>query len=155
MANLIIVKNEYRNNDALKNVVNYVKKSDKVRGDVGAQGTLLDNPYYYMDKINRNYQHDGKKAQHFILSFEVEDNTSSLDPMTLGYEVCALYPEYQFVFGVHHNTDQLHIHWAMNPVNMLTGKKFNFTFGETFSLRKEIARLLEPYNILCNLRIDK
>ena len=156
MANLIKVKNEYINSDALKNVVNYIQNDDKTHGDIGAQGTSLSDPSECMYRV-RNYfcQTEGKGVQHFILSFGKRDKTYSLDVMGLGYAVCALYPEYQVIFGVHHDTDQLHIHWAMNPFNMLTGKKFNFTYGETFRLRKEIARLLEPYNIPCNLRIDE
>ena len=149
----MIVQDGYANDDALRHVVDYVRKTNKTLGDVGAQGTMLENPSIYMEKIKWDYyQIDGKNVQHFILAFSSADDISSLDPIELGYEVCALYPEYQFVFGVHHDTCLLHIHWAMNPVNMLTGKKFNFTHGETFNLRKEIAKLLEPYDIRCNLR---
>lgn len=156
MAVLKIVKNDYSDSDTLKDLVNYIQNDDKTHGDIGAQGTSLSDPSECMYRV-RNYfcQTEGKSVQHFILSFGEKDKTSLLDAMGLGYAVCALYPEYQVIFGVHHNTNHLHIHWAMNPVNTRTGKKFSFTYGETFGLRKGIARLLEPYNISCKLRIDE
>ena len=156
MANLIIVRNNYMSNNALENVVNYVKRYSKTSGNVGAQGVMLYTAYECMYKVQKYFcQTDGKKVQHFILSFDASDDIESVNLMNLGYAVCALFPEYQLVFGIHNDTDHIHIHWALNPVNMITGSKLSFTFKETYTLRAKISELLEPYNIPCNLRIDK
>ena len=155
MANLIIVDKEYTSPWVVRNVTLYVIDTNKTFGYYGGQGVLLDNPAYYMRLAKKHFcQEDGKMIQHFILSFDRHDmrHIDENGAFFLGYAVCGLYPDYQMIFGVHQDTDYLHIHWVMNPVNLRTGKKFNFTFSESYELRAKIANFLEPYKIPCNLR---
>jgi len=151
MANLIIVKDPYTNKDALCNVVNYVVRPDKTKGVSGGQGVLMDDPYSYMEKVTVHYQNKGKQVQHFILSFEENEGVPYYAVFQIGYAVCAMFPEYQSVFGFHQDAEHQHIHWAINPVRVTDGKKLNFTYEETFGLRKKIAELLESYDIKCHL----
>lgn len=151
MANLIVVNNTYTNEDALYNVVNYVINYDKTNGVYGGQGVLMDDPYFYMEKERNYYKNKGKQVQHFILSFNENEYVSSYDALQIGYGVCALFPEYQSVFGFHQNTEHRHIHWAINPVRITDGRKLSFTYEETFGLRKKIAELLEYYDMKCSL----
>lgn len=153
MANLIIVKDAYTNPDALKNVVSYVLDKSKTNHITGGQGVLLDNPYSCMEKVKEYYyKTNGKLAQHFILSFADYEYINGNDALCIGYEVCALFPEYQMVFGFHSNTAHRHIHWGMNPVNVLTGKKFNFGYAESLELETKINTILKPYNASCKLK---
>ena len=43
---------------------------------------------------------------------------------------------------------------AINPVRIHDGKKLNFTYEETFTFRKRITEILEPYSIRCNMAMD-
>lgn len=154
MANLIIVKDAYTNPDALRNVVRYVLDESKTNTITGGQGVLLNNPYSYMEKVQEYYyKTNGKLAQHFILSFADYEYISEEEALCIGYKICALFPEYQIVFGVHQDKPHLHIHWAMNPVNVMTGKKLNLGFQESFELNTKINALLKPYNAKCHLRM--
>ena len=155
MANIVIIKDPYLNYDALENVVNYVINENATHGVYGGYGVLLDNPYYYMDKVRTYYRNTGKQVQHFVLSFDKWDNQiCTYDIYEIGYRICALFSSYQSVFGFHQNTDNPHIHFAINPVRIHDGKKLNFTYEETFTFRKRIAEILEPYSIRCNMAMD-
>lgn len=156
MANLIIVKNDYTNPDALKRVVRYVLNESKTNHITGGQGVLLDTPYSCMEKVKEYYyKTNGKLAQHFILSFADYEYISIDEALCIGYEVCALFPGYQMVFGFHTNTAHRHIHWGMNPVNVLTGKKFNFGYAESSELETKINSILKPYNTSCELKLNQ
>lgn len=154
MAIIKIMDDEYRNIESIRNVTSYIINPNKTCDYYGGQGVLLNKPYLYMEAVQDYYCNGGKKMQHFIISFEDVDDISLSVAFDLAYAVCGLFPNHQLVFGVHLDTDNIHIHWALNPVNLRTGKKFNFTYGESFGLRKKIAKLLKPYNIDCSLRID-
>ena len=153
MANLIISKNEYYTNTALENIVNYVLNESKSFGVIGGQGVLLNNPSQHMKTVKEYYCQDGKQAQHFWLTFADNEYITPLDAYAIGYEVCNLFPEYQIVFALHQDTDHLHMHWAMNPVSIVTGRKFNFGFKESFELRTQLAKILADYDCCCNLRM--
>lgn len=102
MANLIIIKDSYLNYDALENVVNYVINTDATHGVYGGYGVLLDDPYYYMDKLRTRYRNTGKQVQHFVLSFDKQDNQiCTYDIYEIGYRICVLFSSYQSVFGFH------------------------------------------------------
>ena len=155
MSNLIIVNKDYHNEGALQNVVNYILNDKKTHGISGGRNVLLNCPCEYMEYVKRYFcKTGGKLIQHFILSFSDDDPILVTEAYEIGYEVCALYPEYQLVFGVHQNTEHLHIHWAMNPVNMNNGTKFNFTHDETCKLLKGASEILDKYGIACNLRFN-
>ena len=152
MANLIVVNRPYNTPDIVKTLTIYALDPNKTGYCCGGQGVLIEAPWRCMEVVKKYYgQNEGKMIQHFILSFDFTDNISLDEAVDLGYSVCGLYPDYQFVFGVHINTDNLHIHWVMNPVNLQTGKKFNFNFTESYELRNKVAGLLEPYGISCSL----
>ena len=155
MANLIINNDPYLNDDALDNVVNYVIRDDKTHGVIGGQGVLLDNPTWYMKLVKNHFCQDGgKQVQHLILSFDNYENyITRIEACQIGYAVCELLSEYQMVFGFHQDSGHRHIHWAINPVNMLNGKKLIFGFKESFELRRKIAEILEDYDTSCNLRM--
>ena len=152
MAVLKIANNGYRNIESIQNVTSYVINPYKTCDLYGGQGVLINKPHLYMETVQNYYHSGGKMMQHFILAFGDFDCISFDEAYDLAYAVCELFPDYQLVFGVHLDKDNKHIHWAMNPVNLRTGRKFNFTYGESFALRKKIAKLLEPYEIGCSLR---
>lgn len=154
MASLVIIDEAYRDIDLIGIVTNYVINGGKTGNLIGGQGVFLNSPAFYMMTVRDYYMKDsGRMLEHFILSFDVKEEIGPNGAFSIGYDVCALFPDYQLVFGVHTDTDNLHIHWAMNTVNLRTGNKFNFTNSKVFWLRKEMAKLLEPYKIPCVLRI--
>lgn len=152
MANLIIVNKNYTGSTALKNLTSYVLNPSRTLGFCGAQGVIIKNCINNMMTVNNYFRvHTGRQAQHFILSFSKNECVTKFDAMNLGYKICGILPNYQIVFGVHSNTDNLHLHFAMNPVSINDGHKFNFTYQNTYFLYDRVCEILSEYDIECKL----
>ncbi|MGN0150271.1 MAG: relaxase/mobilization nuclease domain-containing protein [Clostridia bacterium] len=155
MAKLIILNNEYDSITALKNVFDYVSDLSKSNGLVGAQNILLDSNIEQLTAVNRYfYDNTKKKVIHFIIAFAPYDCISPTDALFEGYRICALLPQYQIQFGVHQNTDDLHIHFAMNPISLYNGHKFYFDQKNLLDFISKLRGIFKPYEININYRFS-
>ncbi len=151
MANFMIIKKDYDTIDALKNVFEYI--SDKIKSDglIGAQNMLVDYSFEQAMAVNRYfYNNTGKKVIHFILSFAIYDNIDPIDAFYEGYKACELLSEYQIKFAIHQNKDNLHIHFAMNPISINDGHKFYFDDSNLYKFITGLRKIFEPYGIKIN-----
>lgn len=152
MANFVIVKNDYDTIDALRNVFEYISNEVKSEGLIGAQNMLLNNSFEQAMAVNRYFHNNtSKKVIHFILSFADYDTIDPTDAFYEGYKVCGLLSEYQIKFAIHQNTDNLHIHFAMNPININDGHKFYFDDRNLYKFITGLRKIFEPYGIKINL----
>ena len=110
MAKICLSTKDYRGDDALHNVVNYVIRESKACGDYGAQGVLMHNPLLCMDAVRKFYQNTGKQVIHFWLSFSNYDCVAVFEAINIGRDVASFFKDYQVVYGCHQDTDYLHIH---------------------------------------------
>lgn len=95
------------------------------------------------------FQTDGCQIRHFILIFnerECGHINGAWSLQTGAYQVCEYYADqYQIVFGVHQSKTGLwHIHFAMNTVNFLTGKKYRSKNVYDYDLSYHILTCLLP-----------
>ena len=151
MAKLIIFRNDYLSLEAMHNVFQYVGNSSKSCGLVGAQNMLIESSIEQVLATNKYfYNNTGKKVIHFVIAFAQEDYISTTDAFNVGYEVCSLLPEYQIKFGVHQDTNNLHIHFAMNPTNLINGHKFCFNNTNLFNFMGELREIFKSYEIKIN-----
>lgn len=151
MAKFIIFKNDYDTLTAIQNVFGYVGNSSKSCGYVGAQNMLINNSTEQVNAVNKYfYNNTKKKVIHFVIAFAQEDYISTEEAFNTGYEVCALLPEYQIKFGVHQDTDNLHIHFAMNPTSLIDGHKFCFTNSNLFKFLRGLREIFKAYEIKIN-----
>lgn len=75
---------------------------------------------------------------HYILSFDgsVKDPEKVYE---IGLEIMdEFFSEYQTIFAVHEDTDNLHIHFVFNSVSYVTGKKWCPNHREFYLLKKDI-----------------
>ena len=148
MAKLKIIRNTYDTFDALKNVFAYVMVGAKSNGYIGAQNMLLSNISEQLNAANDYYYNTTrKKVIHFIIAFAPDDYISPADAFKEGYNICKLLPEYQITFSVHQNTDNLHMHFAMNPISLYNGHKFYFDNKNLYTFAAGIRKIFEPYDI--------
>ena len=125
MANLIIVKNSYDTDKALENVISYVSDKEKSRGLIGAQNMLVDDALEQIYAARKFfYEKAGKKVMHFVISFAENEYISKYSLYLEGYKICKMFPKFQMMFTIHDNTGNLHIHFAIIPVNLVTGKNY-------------------------------
>ena len=155
MATLIIPKNSYDTFDALKNVFQYISNGIKSIGLVGAQNMLVNHSLEQAMAVNRYfYNKTEKKVIHFILSFAAHEYITPADAFREGYNICNLLPEYQIKFAVHQDTNNLHIHFAINPISLIDGHKFYFDYGNLYDFVKGLRKIFEPYEIKIEYRFS-
>ncbi len=147
-----IVNEKYSKLGDLKNLIRYAVREDHcMEGICGAQGLLLGSPegmYQQMYDIKGTYyKREGRQAKHFILSFDEEERKfiGLREAEWIGYEVAAFFWKWQVVFGVHTNTENLHIHFVLNTVSYEDGLKYNVSLPELQVLREKVEMLVEQF----------
>ena len=115
----------------LSNEIRYVTNYEKTKGFIGGWGVTPYNPeqmIYQMTMVKKCYgreQSGWRQLKHIITSFEKEWNISPNLALTIAYEIAAYYAgTYQICFGIHENTDNIHIHFILNTVSYIDGKMF-------------------------------
>ena len=90
----------------------------------------------------------GRKYKHYVLSFEEEVNLPVETLLEIGYKVGQYFAdEYQLLISVHQSTDNLHLHFVQNTINMLTGKKLSLTKGDMLDVKIHTNRVLAEYQL--------
>lgn len=146
MAQFIIFGGDYYTTNALHNVLNYVCDKNKTSSFIGAQNMIDNNSFEQAMIVNRYFYNNTKKAViHFAVAFAPDEYISPQDAVNAGYMICALLPEYQIKFGVHQDTYNLHIHFAINPVSLVDGHKFYFDNSNLFEFIKGLRAVFKPY----------
>ena len=132
MAILKLIRGEYRNSDAIKNLVNYILDINKMPSRCwGGIGVPMGNPVDAMYRIKNVFDKTaGKQAEHFVLAFDSREaeNLSPYFMTEIAYEICVFFKNVQVIFAVHEvkNTyisddycdNCVHIHFVLNTVNV-------------------------------------
>ena len=88
---------------------------------------------------------DGRQMYHYILSFP----SSVQDPhkvYEIGMEIMhTFFKDYQTVFAVHEDTDNLHIHFVFNSVSYVTGKKWCPKYKEFYRLKEAVEHMADSH----------
>lgn len=148
MAVFKLISNPYDTDEALQNVVNYILNPKKSLGYVGAQNMLLCNPINQINAVQKfYYKQSGKQVWHFIISFDELEAPYLAAIYFLSYDICSFFAENQMIFAVHCNTAHPHVHFALLPINLATGKKVSFDHATLFEFLKYIRGLLRPFGI--------
>jgi len=126
MSILKLVTNPYDSELAAANLVRYVKNKAVYYG-----GGAVDPNHAaeQMAMVRRVFdQQNGSLMYHFILAFsDVESKHISTAAELLydAYTICDYFSSaYQIIFGIHHKDDRWHIHFAMNRVSFIDGRKY-------------------------------
>ena len=91
-------------------------------------------------------QHPASLVMHRVISFEAEEVQDPVMAFMLAREVAAFYfyRGYISFFGVHTDTDNVHIHIAVSAINWRNGSKF-FIWNELDLLKKAINCWYQNY----------
>lgn len=133
MSCLKAVNKKYSDISDVSNLIYYITNPQKCHsGCIGAQGVGNRSLYEIlkqMMKTKQNYnQTQGRLVLHYVVSFSNEEMQiiNPIDALHIGYEIAAnLFPGHQVIFGVHEDTDNLHIHFVVNSTNYYTGQQFS------------------------------
>lgn len=88
---------------------------------------------------------DDRQMYHYILSFSDEIKDAK-EVYKVGLDIMnKFFNEYQTIFAVHEDTDNLHIHFVFNSVSYLTGKKWCLNFKEFYWLKEDIECIADSH----------
>ena len=97
----------------------------------------------------KHHKIDGRQAYHLIISFvENEVDADTAFELTEKFVREYLGDDYEAVYAVHDNTDNIHSHIVFNSVNRVTGKKFRYQKGDWAKhIQPIVNRLCEEYGL--------
>ena len=136
MAVLKIVTKPYNSLEAAAALINYIYRKAYCIGGLGV------DPSYaveHMEMVRQIFnQPGGRQMYHFIVAFDHRESMQIRSAESLlytAYEICEHFAdEYQIVFGIHYSDFRWHIHFAMNPVSFVTGRKYRADKQADFEL---------------------
>lgn len=154
MGNRLIIKQineQYDSEKAIENVLYYI-----VRDKEGGKGKEVRYWKAYgasrknIGKVCRQFikiqelagKDNRKRIRHMIIAFPPEVN--NVAPVLIAAEAVALFlfRDYQVVYSVHGKKNQLHIHFAFNPVSYKTFRKWHMSRAEFDNWRKDILQVV-------------
>lgn len=151
---IIHAPKKYWDATALRDVIFYCTSPLKTNGLVGAYAVSTDpeQAIMQMQLLQQCLGQDrGIHLRHMILSFDPQEKLSPSQAFQIGQKISKYYAsQYQVIFGVHCDQPHLHIHFVMNTVNYLTGRKYSGDFKDFNNFLQHIQIVLSPYGIPIN-----
>ena len=145
-------KGKYKDDSALRDTINYILNPAKVpEGCVILRGvTSASTAAQQMDILAQAYgKNKGTRLRHFILSFDADENVDAQTAFEVGWRLSDYYAgQYQLVGAVHQNTDHLHIHFVMNTVGAIDGKKYSGKKKDYYDFGKYVRAVLSEYDLI-------
>ena len=124
MPNLILVRNEYQDYRALRRVLTYVLRSNLY----GGYGIDPSRAYEQMVFVKEAYhKKSGVQLKHFFITFHDREMlyVGFEDILQLGFDVGKYFGEYQMVYGIHLDSNHVHLHFVMNTTSFQDGHKYS------------------------------
>ena len=119
-------KGKYHDANAYCDTIHYITNPTKARY-VGYSGvTSIAAAPAEMEMIANTFgKNSGKRVRHSILSFCPEENITPTLADCYAQGILQHYaPEYQIVYAVHENTQNVHIHFVMNMISYVDGHRY-------------------------------
>lgn len=143
-----MVNGSYENDDGITNLVDYALGDNSYKHPVrfyGGYNVDILRASAQMERVKEYYQKTvNRKLRHIIVSFD--EDITTYDAYLLGWQIAAYYADrYQIVFGVHEDTEHLHIHLAFNTVSFVDGLKYSGDYSDLVSFRSYVDQVVDSY----------
>lgn len=145
-----IVCNNYTTEDAIENVIRYALVKEKSKKKVryyGSRGVPSDvqGAKDKMVRLQRFFGKDGgRRIYQMTVSFpEYFKNPGLIKDIAdeiADYLFRNQARGYQLVYGIHEDTDNLHIHFGISSVNYITAKKWHTNWDDLDKIRNDILK---------------
>ena len=139
------VNESYYGEQTLYNVLNYVLRS----GDIDGLAVDPEHAFSQMLLTKRIWNKmAGRQIRHFIVSFSPNESLSPEEAKLYGYQIARYYADqYQIVFGLHYDTQNLHLHFAFNTVSYQDGKMYSGGRRDYYSLIQHIQSCMPQWTV--------
>ena len=137
------ILNDYNNIDAPEKLIDYV-----VRKAIFSDGFAVDlNHAAEQIHAVKGFwcETGGRQMVHFILAFDDYENVSlgNDEIIQIAERFCGLfYDRFQIVYGVHFDSGNIHIHFAMNNVSYIDGKRYLSNHAENAYLADKVKNIV-------------
>jgi len=128
VAHIILIKNDYPDHLSLNRTLNYIFRS----GIVGGYAVDPNHAYQQMLAVKTAFQKTGGVVlKHFVISFTNNESyqLSPDDALTLAFEVGKTFQYFQLAYALHLDTSKMHLHFILNPVSFVDGRKYSEGIG--------------------------
>ena len=145
------INKRYSTEEALRNVLHYIvreKESEKGKEvrywkAFGASGHNINKVIKQFIQIQKLYGKNNKKRiRHFLISFPFYMDDPNIAKLTAEAVSEFFFKEYQVVYAVHEKKENLHIHFALNPVSYKTKMKWHKSKPEFMEWKKEVHKIV-------------
>ncbi|MBR4027747.1 MAG: relaxase/mobilization nuclease domain-containing protein [Lachnospiraceae bacterium] len=147
MSILKFVNGKNRGVYALRKSITYVLNPEKTKPYLkGGYGVNLETASRDMETVQHLFgKTSGRRYIHYVLSFDKGVSENIVYQLA---EVCtSYYADFQSVWEIHTNTENLHIHVIMNSVNFRTGAKYSQSKAELQQFKNYLNSVLESYGL--------
>ena len=138
------IVNGYDNIDAPEKLTDYILRKARFYGGCAVDVNHVAEQIHFVKEAWNAV--DGRQMYHFIVSFsDKELYTIDIDDaVELAQSICNyLGKERQIIYGIHLDTDNLHIHFAMNTVSYRDGRRYASNRGNDIKLARFIEQKCE------------
>jgi len=138
----------YSSKKDIKNLIKYItgiKNSSEQVNCWGVRGLIkdIDTIVPMIGIVQKKLGKDkGRRIYHFIISFESDMKYQEIAYIAANAIADFVGKEYQLVFGVHEDTDNIHIHMAVNAVSYIDGKKWHKNKKEFVLWKKQMETII-------------
>lgn len=146
-----VVNKSTKSHGAMRNVIEYVLRDDKVKqgfvevtGPYAAETINYDDIYKTWLEEKKLWDKDsGRMYAHNIISFHKDEVVTPAEVLEIGKEFAdRFFSGHQCVIGVHQDKDHLHCHIVTNSVSYIDGLKLHQT-------KRDLEQQKEYTNNLC------
>lgn len=143
-------KDHYKDDGVYQTEINYIRNPEKTSVDyILLQGVFsIETAAQEMKELTELYgKNSGTRIRHMVLSFVPSERVTLRQAADITRAIMNFFgPAYQMVGAVHAlGTDNLHIHFIMNPVRISDGKKYAGHRREYYELVQYVKGVLREY----------
>lgn len=136
-------KNKFFDEEAYSSIAEYILNPEKAAYVGGCNITSAQTAAHEMEQTAIVFgKTQGKKVRHSILSFGEKEHVSPEQANQYAQQIIQHYaPEYQMIYAVHTNTDDTHIHFAMNQISYLDGHRYQGKKKDYYDFMRHISHI--------------
>ncbi len=129
----------------LKNLLDYVSK----KGYFFGLGVCPDWAFSQMILVKNLWNKvDGRQCRHMVVSFASYEDVTFNEAVCYGAQIASYYANrYQIVYGLHLDTDNIHLHLVMNSVSYRDGKKYSGGLEDYCRFRDHVQGVIPNWNV--------